>query len=164
MKKLIAGAAVLVAAVVVAVVSLWPVQRHGPEPIAYGRDACARCRMQISQAGFAGELRAADGALTKYDDIGCLLQSMARAHREFSEVWVHDHDSGDFIALLDAHLVRIQGGATPMGSGLVAFARQAAATAYAGDRGGTVVALEDVLKTPQRVALGPGAHPQVQAR
>jgi copper chaperone NosL len=143
-KTLLAGGMVLVA-VVAGVVFLWPAPASGPEPIAYGRDACAWCRMLISRPGFAGELRAPDGTLAKYDDVGCLLRGLAAAHHEMPEAWVEDHASGRFVSLLSASLVHRPGGDTPMGSGFVAFADAQAAHTYAAAHAARVMTLADVL-------------------
>ncbi len=158
MKRLIGALAVLVGALVAGVVFLWPVQRHGPEAIAYGRDACAHCRMHISQPGFGGEVRDHNGVLTKYDDVGCMLRAMVAMHREIPEAWVEDHDGGGFVPLLTARLVRSGDGTTPMGYGLVAFATDAAATAYAQAHGGQLASLEDVMQAPGNLAQRPTTH------
>jgi copper chaperone NosL len=135
----------ILVAVVVGIVFFWPAPASGPQPIAYGQDTCASCRMLISRPGFAGELRAPDGTLTKYDDLGCLLRALAAAHHEMPEAWVEDHASGRFVSLLSAHLVRGPAGDTPMGSGFVAFARADAAEAHAAARATRVMTLADVL-------------------
>ena len=141
-----------VVALVGAVVFLWPHAAAGPEPIQYGRDACAHCRMTLSQPGFGGEIRDRDGRLTKYDDVGCLLHAIFAAHREVPEAWVEDHDGGGFVPLLTAHLVRAEDASTPMGSGIVAFADGDAAGRFATAHAGRVLALEDVLRNPALVA------------
>jgi copper chaperone NosL len=130
--------------VVLAVVGLRPAA-SGPEPIAYGRDTCARCRMHLSQPGFGGEIRDQRGVLTKYDDIGCLLQAMAALGAQVAETWVEDHAGGGLAPLRGATLVRTGRGETPMGSGIVAFAGRTAAEAFAASSGGRRVALEELL-------------------
>ncbi len=156
MKSMAAAFAIGLLGVVAGVVFLWPSQRTGTEAIVYGRDACAHCRMHISQAGFAGEMRDRDGVLTKYDDVGCMLQAMAAKHREIPEVWVEDHDGNGFVPLLTAQLVHDPDGRTPMGYGIVAFATAAAAATYAQSHGGQLVSLEDILSEPGRWARGAG--------
>jgi copper chaperone NosL len=138
--------------VVLAVVFLWPGRRTGPEPIAYGRDACAECRMILSRPGFAGEVRTADGTLRKYDDVGCLLQAMLRQRGEMPEAWVEDHTDGGLVPLLTATLVRLRKADTPMGRGIVAFADADAARHFADDRAGAIVALEDLVRDPTLLA------------
>jgi len=138
--------------VVGAVVFLWPAGSGGPEPIRWGRDTCAECRMHLSQPGFAAEMRAPGGALTKYDDVGCLLRAMLQARAGTPEAWVEDHGGGGFVPLLGAHLVRAASAGTPMGYGIVAFADQAAARAFAAAHAGEPVRLEDVMRDPSRLA------------
>jgi NosL protein len=152
MKVLLGGVGLLVLATICGVIFLWPTQRSGPEPIVFGRDACAHCRMHISQPGFGGEVRDRNGVLTKYDDVGCMLQAMVAMHREIPEAWVEDHDGGGFVPLLTAQLVRTEDGGTPMGYGIVAFADATVATTYAQAHGGQAVSLEDVMKAPGRLA------------
>jgi len=141
-----------VLAFVLGVVFLWPAQPSGPEPIVYGRDACAHCRMPLSQPGFGGEMRDAHGTLTKYDDVGCLVRAMLERHREIPEAWVEDHDSAQLVPLLTAHLVRTERSASPMGSGIVAFRDEAAARAFERATGGERVRLEDLVREPARLA------------
>ena len=154
---------VALASVVAGVVFLWPAPATGPEPIAYGRDTCASCRMLMSRPGFAGEMRDPDGTLTKYDDVGCLIRAILAAHREVPEAWVEDHDGGGFVPLLSAKLVRDDGGNTPMGSGLVAFGDEAAARIYAEAHGARVMTLDDVLRDSTLLALLAG-RPASSAR
>jgi len=149
--KTLALLAGLGATFVLAVV-FWPSTRSGPEPIAYGSDACAHCRMHITRPGFGGEIRDRDGTLTKYDDVGCLLQAMLAKRHEIPESWVEDHDSGRLVPLLTAHLVRTERSATPMGSGIVAFQDDAAARAFARSAGADLVRLEDLVREPARLA------------
>ena len=151
MKSLVVAIGIALLGVVGGVVFLWPSQRTGAEPITYGRDACAHCRMHISQPGFAAELRDSNGVLTKYDDIGCMLHAMVALHHEVPEVWVEDHDGGGFVPLLSASLVRAERLETPMGYGIVAFKDAGAAATFARAQGGEVLVLEDILREPTRV-------------
>ena len=148
MTKIVTGLCALVA--LVAVVCLWPARR-GPEPLRYGVDACAECRMPVTRPGYGGELRDADGRLTTYDDVGCLVRAMLRRHGPIPEAWVEDHAGGGFVSLLTAHLVRT-GAETPMGSGIVAFGEASAADAFARETGGTRIALEDLVRDASRLA------------
>jgi copper chaperone NosL len=152
MKLLPAALALAFVGVVAGVVFLWPSQRTGPEPINYGRDVCGHCRMHISQPGFAGELRDARGTLTKYDDIGCMLRTMADLRHEAPEAWVEDHGGGGLVPLRSARLVRSERVETPMGYGIVAFKDGSAAETFSRAQGGEVLAVEDVLREPARFA------------
>ncbi len=152
MKRLFSAVAIVLGAGLAGVIFLWPAQHTGPEPMRYGREMCSHCRMHISGPGFGGEFRDGNGVLTKYDDIGCMLQAMIGLHREVPEAWVEDHGGGGFVPLLTAHLVRGEPSDTPMGSGLVAFRDTAAAQAYAQAHGAELVRLEDVVRNPARLA------------
>jgi copper chaperone NosL len=132
-------------ALIVAVV-LWPGgAASGPEPIAWGRDTCGRCRMHLSRPGFAGELRDRQGTLHKFDDLGCLVGAIVATHAEVPAAWVEDHAGGGFVPLLAAHLVRAEGLQTPMGHGVVGFEDEAAARAFAASHAGRRIAFEDLL-------------------
>ncbi len=140
------------AAIVLAVLLLWPAPASGPEEIAWGRDTCAQCRMILSQPGFAGEVRDARGVLTKYDDLGCMLSAMRAKQGPMPEAWVEDHAGRGFVPLLSATLVDAPGARTPMGHGIVAFADPEEARAFAARHGGTTVALEELVRSPERLA------------
>jgi copper chaperone NosL len=142
--KVLAPILAALAAIVAGDVFLWPAPT-GPEPIDYGRDACASCRMHLARPGFAAELRDHDGVLTKYDDVGCLVHAILTGHREVPEAWVEDHASGELVPLLSAHLVGGDPATTPMGSGLVAFADEDAAREYARATAARIMSFEDVL-------------------
>lgn len=47
------------------------------EPIDFGHDACAHCRMTIMDKRYAAELITAKGKAFKFDDIVCLMQYAA---------------------------------------------------------------------------------------
>jgi copper chaperone NosL len=134
-----------VAALVAAVV-LWPAPVAGPEAVAWGRDTCARCRMHLSQPGFAAQVSGPGGVARKFDDIGCLAAALADGEAAIADAWVEDHESGGFVPLVAAHLVRAAGVTTPMGHGIVAFADAAEAAAFAVAHDGTRVAVDQLAQ------------------
>jgi copper chaperone NosL len=128
---------------------LWrPAPAKGPEPIDYGREACAHCRMHFAVKGFAAERRGPDGALRKYDDVGCML--VAASHQESGEVWVEDHAGHGFVSALSATFVSGNDLGTPMNYGVVAFADPMDAHAFAALHGARVVAFEELLRGEHR--------------
>jgi len=105
----------------------------GPVPLE-GDDACASCRMVISERRYAGELVDSNGEIYKFDDVVCMLR-FAHAHglqQSSAKYFVMDYASGNhWIAATDAHFVRLRSSiSSPMASGIVAF-RDAQGVAYA---------------------------------
>lgn len=122
----------------------------GPEPIAHGKVACARCRMHVGEPGFAGQMRDASGELTTYDDLGCLLIAMWKKRREVPGVWVEAHESGRLVPLVGATLVVDSSVRTPMGYGIIAFEDAGAADIFTKTKGGEIRPLEVILKDGKR--------------
>jgi copper chaperone NosL len=60
----------------------------GPQPIAFDREACAHCRMLISEPRFSAQLQAEDGSFASFDDPGCLLAHSA-AREPGARLWFH---------------------------------------------------------------------------
>lgn len=98
------------------------------EPINYGKDACAHCKMTIMDKRFAAELVNPKGKVFKFDDISCL--------RAFSEVpgsmlFVNDYLGKSEMPLNAALAVYLyhESFNSPMNGNLAAFADKAAAKA-----------------------------------
>lgn len=97
---------------------------RGPVPI-NADDACASCRMAISERRYAAELLDQDGTVYKFDDIACMLR-FAHAHdiqTSVARFYVTDYASGkDWIDARQSYFVRLGTSfSSPMASGLVAF-------------------------------------------
>lgn len=97
---------------------------RGPVPINTD-DACAFCRMAISQRRYAAELLGQDGNVYKFDDLACMLR-FAHAHREqpqAAKFYVMDYATGkDWLDARHAYFLRLgTSSSSPMASGLVAF-------------------------------------------
>lgn len=134
----------------------------GPEPVAYGRDTCARCRMHLTQPGLVAELRAPDGSIRKYDDIGCMIHDARaaageRAPASIPEGWIEDHAGAGWVPLREATFVRTSSVTTPMGYGILGFKDAAAAARFAKERGGEVVAPSELFAKEPRVSEPRGA-------
>jgi copper chaperone NosL len=90
----------------------------GPEPIVYDREACAHCRMLISDPHFAAQLRTADGFALSFDDPGCLLAFLAARSPEVREIWFHHAREDRWLAGGEVAFAPVAH--TPMGYGLAA--------------------------------------------
>ncbi len=58
----------------------------GPRPIKYGSDACAHCRMTISDARFGTQLVSNKGRAYHFDDLQCMLAFVKNGQVPKSEV------------------------------------------------------------------------------
>lgn len=105
---------------------------RGPEPIAYGVDACGYCRMQIADPRFGAELVTNKGRTVKFDSIECLVayyKQAAGAH-DVASVWVSDlRHPGTLIDATQARFVDLGPGKAPMGRGWAAVADSSGAVA-----------------------------------
>lgn len=115
-----------------------------PPAIRYGEDLCAECRMLIQDARFAAARLGPEGAVERFDDVGCLLRRMRSAPRAEGEVaWVHDYTGPDWLRAEAAWYVRSPRLLTPMGSGMVAVAGGESANALADTAQGVATSFEE---------------------
>lgn len=96
----------------------------GPVKIHFDRDMCERCRMIISDRGYAAQVRGGPGHKAyKFDDIGgaaIWLNEKPWANDPKTEIWVMDHSNGkDWIEARSAHFV--PGLLSPMAYGFGAY-------------------------------------------
>ncbi len=124
----------------------------GPPEIQYGLEECGFCRMIVSEEKFAAGIFDQAGAATRFDDVGCLLDFLRERSVTPESVWVHDYATGAWIDAEPAFFVRDPRGATPMGSGLVAFAQRTAAEAFASERAAAVATWQELVAQPQAAA------------
>jgi copper chaperone NosL len=128
-----------------------------PEPAALhlGEEACAQCRMLISERQYAAQAVSPGGSAVFFDDIGCLLRWMRAAPPAKGRVaFVVDFASGRWIDAPSATYLRSTRVPTPMRSGLVAFASRGPAEAKSAQLAGEVLAWK-VLAPPD---VWPPAH------
>jgi copper chaperone NosL len=122
-----------------------------PAAIVLNEDACAYCRMAVSQRQFAAELVTTGGTAEVFDDIGCLAAWLQENGRPpGSAVFVVDFTDGGWLPAEGASYVRAPDLPTPMGYGLAAFADRAAAQAAVAHLGGEVVTWDEVLAEERR--------------
>ena len=74
-------------------------EEKGPVPVRYDRDVCEICNMIISDPRFAAEIRAPDGKVHKFDDIGDAIHWLHRQDwfkngQQPKEFWVMNYHDG----------------------------------------------------------------------
>jgi copper chaperone NosL len=117
-----------------------------PPDIVYGEDLCERCSMIINEARYAAAYVTEDGQAHLFDDIGGMLLYNAEVAGDVAVFWVHDFDTEEWLKAEEAHYVKGDH-MTPMGFGIVAFARQDRAGAWAAGQGGMVMTFDELLNT-----------------
>lgn len=118
-----------------------------PAPLDTRNDACAHCRMAVSDARFAAQLAAPGEEPKFFDDLGCLrdhLESRPRLPRG-SVAFVADHRTREWVRAAGATFTRNQALQTPMSSHLVAHAGAPSRDADPAAAGGTPLAVGDVF-------------------
>ena len=118
----------------------------GPAPVDTKNDACAWCRMSVSDLRFAAQLTAPGHEPKLFDDAGC-LRDWLKAPREAAEwtAWLSDHRTKEWVKATDAVLVRDPAVQTPMNSGLVAWANAASRDQDPAGKAGTPVPAAEVI-------------------
>ena len=98
-----------------------PVDLSRPPTVRFGEEACASCRMIISDDRFAAALVTATGDVLKFDDIGCLIQQEAGRARPEVAYWVRGSQGQGWLNAREATFLHAPGVASPMGYGLAAL-------------------------------------------
>jgi len=118
----LAGLAVAALAVVV-IVSHGTSVPDGPLMIAWDREACAYCHMQIGLPRHAAQLITSDGEVLDFDDVGCALAYLRERRPSVHRLWFHGEGDA-WLGRDEVGFVRAE--VTPMGSGLLAVDRRQA--------------------------------------
>ncbi len=96
-----------------------------PEPINYGKDACAFCRMVIVDVGFASELKTKTGKVYKFDSVECLAAFVLAGivpKDKILAMWVSDYaHKGKLIPVQKAEFLVSPRIKSPMGLNIAAF-------------------------------------------
>jgi nitrous oxide reductase accessory protein NosL len=127
----------------------------GPPRLNLGRDECGGCGMIISEDRCSSALLIADEGERRYvvfDDIGCMLEYEPKSPgAQIIARFVHDYNSRQWVAGQSAFYIRGTAGklATPMGSGIIAFADKAAAESRRDEVGGVVTYYDGLREAEQ---------------
>jgi copper chaperone NosL len=109
-------------------------------------EACAGCRMTVSQRRFASQI-VAPGELPRFfDDLGCLAAYLKAGRAAAgATVFVTDHRTGAWVRADRAVYTRVAGLETPMGSHLIAHVDAASRDQDAAARGGAAVRAVEIV-------------------
>jgi copper chaperone NosL len=135
-----------------------PADTSRPPSVRFGEEACAHCRMIISDERFAAARVSPSGEVLKFDDVGCLLKHEANETRPAAAHWVHDFRSPDWLDAREAIYVPSARVASPMGYDLVAVATTQAASDLMADSGGRTLRFGELAGFLAETR-GKGQHP-----
>jgi copper chaperone NosL len=121
-----------------------PVDTTRPPAVRFGEEACTFCRMIISDERFAAARVSAEGAVLKFDDLGCLLSQEANETQPAAAYWVHEFRGHDWLDARKALYVPSARVASPMGYGLAAAPTPRAARDLAADPGTRILRFGDL--------------------
>lgn len=111
-------------------------------------DMCQSCKMAISQKKYAAEFVDKDGAVFKFDDIGCMSRFVRqRGLEDKVEAWfVVDYRTQRWLQAENATYIKSASLPSPMGSGLIAVENRADAEEYAQKYQGQILTFGDLGK------------------
>ena len=96
------------------------------EPISYGHDACAHCKMTIMDKRYAAEILTKKGKVYKFDDISCLKKYIKEENKPEIDlsVFVADYSNPDnkFLDARDVVYLHSEVFKSPMNGNFAAFA------------------------------------------
>jgi len=125
-----------------------------PVPLDPKGEACASCRMAVSDGRFAAQLVAPGEVPRFFDDLGCLAAFLnARMAPAGAVAFVADHRTKEWIRADRAVYLRVAGLETPMGSKLLAYADATSRDQDASARTGVPVAVTELF-SPKGPPIG----------
>jgi copper chaperone NosL len=134
-----------------------------PPVVRWGEEACAGCRMIISDDRFAAALVTAKGDELAFDDIGCLIQHEAGQPRPDAGYWVRDFTGHGWLKAPEATFVHAKSVSSPMGHGLAALPSARAAKDLATDTTKRILRFSELpgfLADPRREAASNLSRPR----
>ena len=121
--------------------------QNNPEPISYGQDDCAHCRMVISDQKFGGELITQKGKLYKFDSIECLAAYYRSLNvKDVQSMWTIDFSNPGLWVKADvAYYLRSKNIPSPMGMFLSSYASRVTSEEMKTQMDGDLLNWQEVL-------------------
>lgn len=115
-----------------------------PPVVRLGQEACANCRMIISDERYAAALVTREGETLKFDDLGCLIQHESAGCRPTTTYWVRDFQGNGWLNARAAAFVHSRRIVSPMGFGLAACSTSQAAAEAAKEAGSRMLRFDEL--------------------
>jgi copper chaperone NosL len=116
---------------------------QGPQPISYGKDDCAACKMTIIDKKFGAEIISIKGKVFKFDDIICMIEFLNSGiitENQISKKLVIDfQNENSFIEVEQATFYVSNELHSPMNGNAAAFINKEAAIKYQDGKQGLIM-------------------------
>ena len=136
-----------------------------PQPINYGSDECAYCRMMITDAEFGSQIVNKQGRSYKFDSVECMAAyDLTEESENFHSKWVPNFlNREEWLMAENAEYLHSETLRSPMGLFLSAYKDRDAAEEMKIEYGGEIVDYETVKQIVEREWLsnGSGSHQQM---
>lgn len=123
-----------------------------PQPIDYGKDECAECKMTLVDRHYGTQWISGKGKVFKFDDVNCMIEFAAREPSQSdggARLFIVDFQRpNQFLPVGDAVFLKHKGLRSPMGSHIAAFASEQDLQGVLRQLGGegTILRWDEVLK------------------
>lgn len=122
---------------------------NDPEPINFGEDNCAHCKMMITDEKYGAELVTDKGKIYKYDSIECLLEQLHNntfRDAQIGSMWVIDFSNPrTLIDAKSAYYTQNDEFRSPMGLNVQAFGNFADFEKFLNENGGDKLTWDELL-------------------
>lgn len=88
-----------------------------PEEPVWGKQACAHCMMLLSDRQSAAQAQLRDGSHVHFDDVGCMMEWLAREESSVQKAWVRTPTGDGWLEAASARYS--EHNVTPMDYGLL---------------------------------------------
>lgn len=121
--------------------------QNNPEPIEYGHDDCAHCRMVISDKKFGGELITQKGKIYKFDSIECMAAYYHNMNiADVQSLWTIDFSNpGMWVKADAAYYLHSKNLPSPMGMFLSSYASRETSESMKAQMDGELMNWQEVL-------------------
>jgi len=123
---------------------------NDPEPIIFGEDNCAHCKMMITDEKYGAELVTDKGKIYKYDSIECLLEQLHNQtfrDDQIGSMWVIDFSNPrTLIDARTAYYTQNDEFRSPMGLNVQAFQRQQDFEKFFNENGGEKFTWDELMQ------------------
>ncbi|HMR19444.1 MAG TPA: nitrous oxide reductase accessory protein NosL [Sphingobacterium sp.] len=122
----------------------------GPQPINYGKDQCAYCRMSVSDARFGCQLVTTKGRTFNFDDVQCIVAHVKKGNiptEDVANYYLPDYSNDNKLLPAEGlYLLKSESLKSPMRGDVAAFATEADLEEVRTVHGGHVLTWEDLWK------------------